>query len=197
MVAMTHFLPGKVVATFTDRQHQTITLRYPRWEDLDQLTAYINRLSQENTYIRFSGEEITKAEEAGFLADAFTKMEAQDDVMLMAMAGETMVGLAGVHRNTANKRRSRHAAEFGISLAEEYRGRGIGETLAQAVMAEAQRAIPDLRLIYLAVYAVNDRAHALYQKLGFQEVGRMPEFILHSDQYVDEIMMVKSLFSKT
>lgn len=190
---MTQFIPGQLVTTFIDKQGQQIFIRYPREGDLDQMTAYINRLSKENTYIRFSGEEITKEEEAGFLGEIFGKMEAKDDVFLVAVAGGMLVGMAGVHRNTINKRRSRHAAEFGISLAEEYRGRGIGERLAEVALAEAERTITELRLIYLAVYAVNERAHTLYQKLGFHDVGRIPEFILHDGEYVDEVMMVRKL----
>lgn len=193
MQAMVHFIPGAIVTTFSDKQGHTVTVRYPRWEDLEHMTAYINRLSQENTYIRFSGEEISKEEETAFLGTAFGKMEAQDDVMLMAMVGERMVGLTGIHRNTVNKRRSRHAAEFGISIAEEYRGRGIGEKLAQAVIEEAQRRIPGLRLVYLYVYAINERGYELYRKLGFQEVGRIPDFIFHGDRYVDEIIMIRKV----
>ncbi|HEX7018077.1 MAG TPA: GNAT family protein [Patescibacteria group bacterium] len=170
---------------------QEITFRYPKPEDLDQMTEYINRLSQENTYIRFSGEEITKEEEASFLEDVLKKIESHNDVMLLALAGENLIGIAGVHRNTVNKKRSYHAAELGISLAAEYRGRGIGERLAREVLAEAERSITGLRMIYLTVFAINKGAFELYKKLGFREVGRIPEFILHNGEYVDEIVMVR------
>ena len=41
-----------------------MVIRYPKWEDLEELTRYINKLSSEDTFVTFSGEEIKKEEEA-------------------------------------------------------------------------------------------------------------------------------------
>jgi GNAT superfamily N-acetyltransferase len=59
-----------------------------------------------------------------------------------------------------------------IELLPAYQGRGIGASLVQALIAEARRGGQELAL---DVLAVNQRAWALYQRLGLREVGRHGE----------------------
>ena len=70
---MPNFIPGKIIKTFISKKGIQITLRYPVWEDLQQMTDYINTLSQEDTYIIFSGEKVSLEHEAVYLAGLFTK----------------------------------------------------------------------------------------------------------------------------
>jgi ribosomal protein S18 acetylase RimI-like enzyme len=56
-----------------------------------------------------------------------------------------------------------------IELLPEHQGRGIGAVLVRQLLAEARRRGQELAL---DVLAVNERARALYQRLGLREVGR-------------------------
>jgi GNAT superfamily N-acetyltransferase/uncharacterized damage-inducible protein DinB len=56
-----------------------------------------------------------------------------------------------------------------IEIHPDHQGRGIGGQLIRTLLTEA--ASHD-RPVILDVLAVNQRAHALYRRLGFQEVGR-------------------------
>lgn len=59
-----------------------------------------------------------------------------------------------------------------IELLPEHQGRGIGAVLVRQLLAEAGRRGQELAL---DVLAVNERARALYQRLGLREVGRHRE----------------------
>ena len=57
-----------------------------------------------------------------------------------------------------------------IEIHPDRRGSGIGSKLITAVLDEADRRRHD---VVLDVLTVNPRALSLYQRLGFQEVGRL------------------------
>lgn len=181
------------MTTFTDHQGRIITIRPPQASDLDQVTRLINELSQENTYIRFSGEVLTHAEEGEWLASVLEKIAQGDYAMLLAFDGDQLVGSTTIERDTSTAKRSLHAGIFGIVIARDYRGAGLGEELMQRIIEEANTTMPHLRLIRLNVFAPNEPAFHLYQKFGFVEVGRLPEYILHRGEYIDEIVMIKKL----
>ena len=51
----------------------------------------------------------------------------------------------------------------------------------------------NLKFLELGCFANNPAALSLYQKVGFKEVGRIPEKFLWHGQYIDSIVMVKQL----
>jgi ribosomal-protein-alanine N-acetyltransferase len=71
-----------------------------------------------------------------------------------------------------------------IATRGTHRGHGIGEALLISAIETAQaRSQP---LVTLEVRVSNDAAIALYEKYGFQEVGRRPRYYSdnHEDAYV-------------
>ena len=61
-----------------------------------------------------------------------------------------------------------------IAVDPEYRGRGIGRTLLDRSIEEARSR--GARSLYLEVRESNDAAHALYEKAGFETVGRRADY---------------------
>lgn len=57
-----------------------------------------------------------------------------------------------------------------IAVARRWRGKGIGEALMRAMLADLMTS--PARRLYLEVAADNPAAISLYRKLGFSEVGR-------------------------
>lgn len=181
--------PGNIIGTFTSKKGNTITFRYPKMEDLDEMTRYINELSKEDTYINFSGEVITKEQETEFLEDSFKQMELNNVVLILAFNDTHMIGISNVNRNIANRTRKQHIGLFGLSLESSYRGEGIGYALAKATIEEAIKTIKNLKIIELDVYGENTVARNVYKKLGFVEYGILPNGLLYRSNYIDDVKM--------
>ena len=60
-------------------------------------------------------------------------------------------------------------------------------------LEEAEKNLPELRLVTLGVFEINTLAREMYMKFGFQEYGRLPEGSQYKDQYVDDIYMYKKI----
>ena len=83
----------------------------------------------------------------------------------------------------------RHRASLGIAVVQEYWNTGLGTVLINGAIDLARKA--GYEQLELGVFSDNSSAIHLYQKLGFREVGRMPNaFKLPDGSYSDEIMMV-------
>jgi ribosomal protein S18 acetylase RimI-like enzyme len=66
-----------------------------------------------------------------------------------------------------------------VAVAESARGKGIGAQL----LAFAERHFAGSRFIFLLVSSFNRRAQALYRRLGYEQVGQIPNYIVdgHSE----------------
>jgi ribosomal protein S18 acetylase RimI-like enzyme len=190
---MSTFVPGRHVRTFTTRAGQEAVIRYPRWEDLDELLALSNRLSQEDTFTVSSGEVISREQQAGYLAEAIKGMELQDYVYLCCFVDGKFAGGCGIQRNLSGMSRKRHMGIFSIALSPAARGQGIGYELARTTIEAARQTLPGLRLLFLEVYEKNIAGINLYKKLGFMEVGRVPQAVLYQGDYIDDIEMTLPL----
>lgn len=97
--------------------------------------------------------------------------------------------LGSLHCHSYNRRVLAHSWEFGISINEPWRGRGVGGAMIRAMLDWA-RAHPTAERVSLGVYADNDGAIRLYRRLGFVEEGRRSGFFKRGPgEYVDDIQM--------
>jgi len=107
----------------------------------------------------------------------------------LAFLGQTAVGFVGLHPNTLE--RARHRAEIGpLYVALAARGKGVAQALIHHAM-DFGRA----RGMWQFELFVNDQnaaALGLYARLGFVEVGAIPNAILGADGPERDIMMVKT-----
>lgn len=99
------------------------------------------------------------------------KAESKNEVEILAVVNQTVVGTAGVDA-VGTKFKLRHRAEFSVSVAEEYWGLGIGGALLDACVECARAA--GFAQLELDVVADNSRAISMYRKAGFVEFGRNP-----------------------
>ena len=81
---------------------------------------------------------------------------------------------------------------IGIILGEENaRGKGIGQQALQYLEEEIRK--QGLKRIELGVFEFNTGAIRLYQKAGYQEIGRIPDFTYWNDKMWQDIRMEKYL----
>jgi len=80
-----------------------------------------------------------------------------------------------------------HCGHLGMGLLPGYRGRGIGERLIRAAVDAARAA--GMERIELSVYGRNERAAALYRKVGFVHEGTRVRGKKLDDEYDDVHLM--------
>lgn len=160
-------------------------IRYPKRTDLQELWRYINELSKEQTFISFQGEEITLKDERSFLNDALKKIRERKGLMLIAESESKIIGVSDVRMGV---RISSHIGTFGISIAKDFRGKGIGKKLIKTIIAESKK-LAGIKIIELECFASNTAACELYKSCGFKEYGRLPKGLSHKGSYVDDILM--------
>jgi RimJ/RimL family protein N-acetyltransferase len=81
-------------------------------------------------------------------------------------------------------------AWIGIIIGEESaRGKGIGQQALQYLEEEIRK--QGLRRIELGVFEFNTSAMKLYQKAGYQEIGRIPDFTYWDEKMWQDIRMEK------
>lgn len=105
-------------------------------------------------------------------------------------AGEKVVG--SLHLAGADIPASLHRADCGIGIQRPHRGGGWGRALMETAIAWA-RSQPSIDWIQLGVFEGNDRAAALYDKLGFVRCGRTPDLFRVDGHRINDIRMVLSV----
>lgn len=88
-------------------------------------------------------------------------------------------------------RRNSHKADVTIGIAQEFTGQGLGTRLMETVETWARE--QGLHKLELTVMADNERAIALYRKMGFRDEGRQADSLRVNGRYVDELSMGKLL----
>lgn len=79
----------------------------------------------------------------------------------------------------------------GLAVAEDARGHGVGRALVRAAVEEARRR--GARRLTLRVLGHNTPARKLYAAEGFAVEGVLPEEFLLDGEYVDDVLMGRSL----
>lgn len=106
--------------------------------------------------------------EARFLQ---AKTDSPNEAELVAEVDGKIVGQAGIEA-LGRTDKTKHRADFGISIDEGYWSLGIGRALTRACIALARQA--GYRQLELQAVAENGHALALYESVGFAEYGRNP-----------------------
>ncbi|HEX6037947.1 GNAT family N-acetyltransferase, partial [Longimicrobium sp.] len=96
-----------------------------------------------------------------------------DDVVFGAFDGDVLVGVAGMRRPRNRKGRHRGGV-WGMYVAPEARGRGVGGALLRAIVDHA-RTVEGLDRLELGVETTNAAARALYLAFGFVPYGVQPD----------------------
>ncbi|MCG8504437.1 MAG: GNAT family N-acetyltransferase [Sphingomonadales bacterium] len=167
---------------------RTVTLRGPEPRDARALVAYMRQALATGTYLNRLPEEFSRTSWAQrrIIARA---LAAERELMILAEAEGGIVGF--IEAGTDPRRRVRHVARFGVTVAEDWRGIGVGRALIGALIGWAE-ANPALERLELHVHSENEPAMALYKSLGFAEEGRRRRAIKYADgRYMDDIIMAR------
>ena len=125
------------------------------------------------------------------LAHWQARLEAEDDRIVGVFDNECLIGIGGIARDVRSKLRHK-ALLFGMFVAPEAAGRGIGRAIVEALITEARGFASSL---HLTLMADNDRARALYERCGFTVYGREPQSVMQPDGPGDELLMWRAIDS--
>lgn len=175
---------------FLDRYGHEVVLRNAEPSDAAVLIRYLKDTSSETPYLIREPEEVSLSEEQEQKIIQ-RKIDAERELMLVAIADGRLAGACSLMR-MGELRRFRHRCELAISLYQKYCGKGIGKRMMEVLLDAAEKA--GYEQAELEVIADNERAIALYEKLGFQKYGTFQDYMKYRDgTYGDAFWMMKKL----
>ena len=119
--------------------------------------------------------------------EQLTKSGAGDHLLVAEIEGE-VVGVIGLH--TSSRPRVNHKAEVGMMVRDDWKGKGVGAALMQAVSELADKWL-NLTRIELTVFTDNESAIALYRKFGFEIEGTLRKYAFRDGEFVDAFAMAR------
>ena len=155
-------------------------------DDAAELLELKRALDLETPFMLLEPDERTTT--VAELADELRNTAAQPNsvVLLAASAGE----LAGYVEATGGAfRRSRHTAYVVIGVRQAHAGQGLGRRLLEELDRWARA--NGVRRLELTVMDHNERAIALYRKLGYDVEGTRRAAVVVDGELVDELWMAK------
>jgi len=103
----------------------------------------------------------------------------------VALADGKVVGWCDISRHMFPSHA--HAGKLGMGIIPAYRGQGVGRRLIETTLRAARDA--GMERIELSVHSDNDRAIALYEKVGFVREGLARKSVRIDGRYKDAIHM--------
>jgi RimJ/RimL family protein N-acetyltransferase len=183
-------MEGKIVFSGVTKSNNAVEIRYVKKDDAPAMLEYINTLSLERTFITLQGEQLSLKDEISYVNSQIKNMKNKRSILLLATVDKKVIGIGGVNMQ---EKTEKHIGVFHISVAQNFRGDGIGKALMKCVLEEAQNNIPDLKIITLTVFAVNTVAITLYKQFGFIQFGLLPNGSVRNEKYEDEVYMYKNV----
>ncbi len=120
---------------------------------------------------------------------AFLQGLGPDDHHFVAVLEDgTVIGAAGLH--VFPNPRMRHVGTVGLFVHTDYQNMGVGTALMRTLLDLADNWLMLVR-VELEVFADNQRAIHLYEKLGFEVEGRLRMTTVRSGQYADDLKMAR------
>ncbi len=147
--------------------------------DVPALTALVNMPGVIHGTLQRPFQSVADRQRRNESFQAVVQIAAVDD-------NDRLIGHLSLTGN-ANPRRA-HAAEFGMAVRDDWQGRGVGDALLAAAIAQARDWL-GLRRLELTVFADNAAALALYEKHGFQVEGRLRAWALRAGRLEDVLTM--------
>jgi ribosomal protein S18 acetylase RimI-like enzyme len=123
------------------------------------------------------------------LAEIQERLQPREDSAIFGAFQESgLCAVVGVQRESMRKL-AHKCFIWGVYVAPESRGHGVGEKLLSHVLVYAATVL-GARQVNLGVNTKNSAAIALYKKLGFVEFGLERDYLLVGGELQDEYQMV-------
>jgi phosphinothricin acetyltransferase len=158
-----------------------VHLRDAESADLDTITEIHNHAVVHTTAI-WNEDAVDRADRAAWLADRTAR-----GYPVIVAADET--GVVGYASYAQWRPHSgyRHTVEHSVYVRGDQRGRGIGKLLMTALIERARA--DGMHVMIGGIESGNAASIALHERLGFREVGRMPQVGAKFGRWLDLSML--------
>ena len=113
--------------------------------------------------------------------------QSPSNIEILAVVDGKVAGSAGIGM-VKDRDKTRHRADFGISVLKDFWGNGIGSALTEACIECAKEA--GYLQLELEAVSENESALRLYRKYGFVEYGRNPKgFLTRAGKWQELVLM--------
>ncbi|NTU72042.1 MAG: GNAT family N-acetyltransferase [Coriobacteriia bacterium] len=155
-----------------------LTIRTATHDDAEPLRRYAERLFTEDLPGIFRRPIPTLDEERAFIS---AHLASARSTLLLAEVEGTVVGLVDLIGGSLPD--ESHVGTFGLSVDRDWRARGVGGALLDALVDWAATA--GVSRIQGYVWATNPRALALYERHGFEREGLLKRAIIRDGTPID------------
>jgi len=175
---------------FVSKSGASIVVRSATETDAPFILSLAKSVIEEEIY------QLTSSSEFKMTVEAEEKwirshLENPNHLLLVAILNNEVVGMLDF--SNGHRQRIAHTGEFGMSVAKDFRGQGVGSFLLSALFEWATDN-KTIEKINLSVHSNNERAIAQYKKMGFEIEGvRKKDLKYKEGQYIDTVIMGKLL----
>jgi RimJ/RimL family protein N-acetyltransferase len=165
---------------FTLKDGATILLRPLTPDDYQALLELFSDLTPDES--RFMRHDVTNPE---VIKDYVENINYDRVLPIIAVSDDRIVGLASLH---FNERRASHRAEIRIFLAKDFRRRGLGLKISQAIIDLARRR----NLYLLEVQVVRDLSNDIkaMEKVGFETKCILEDYYMLPDGELRDVVIM-------
>jgi RimJ/RimL family protein N-acetyltransferase len=162
------------------------TIRTATLDDAEALQAYAARLFAEDLPGIYRRETPTLEQEVEFVR---ARVEPPNSTLVLAEVDGDVVGLVDLVGYPMAE--EAHCGVLAVSVDREWRGRGIGAALIEAILAWAREI--GIGRVEIQAWSSNPRALALYERLGFVREGVRVGAIRRDGESADVILLARRL----
>ena len=181
-------LNQKPLEKFKTKSGKEVEIYLPTTERVTALLVFVNRLTEEDTFLNFTGRPKTILEETHWIKTALDSIEKKRGFYIWATCQGKIIASAGVARGGP---RDDHVGTLSLMVDRDFRSDGIGKHLLGFILNQAKAMA--IKIVILDLFGTNTIAIELYRKLGFQEYARLPKGFYRKGKYADAIKMYKEL----